>query len=88
VLGVSRDDTDTLSRWRAELELPYNLLSDADSEVMASYGVLNIPFGGNKSSARMTRSHFVINEDGLLDDIQYSVSPAESIQKAAEFFTD
>ena len=82
VLGISPDPVERLAKWRAKETLPYNLLSDMDHAVADTYGV----WGDKKMYGRtyqgIIRSHFVIDADGLLEDVQYKVSPKNSIERA------
>jgi thioredoxin-dependent peroxiredoxin len=82
ILGISPDPVPNLAKWRAAEGLPYNLLSDPDHAVADLYGV----WGEKKSYGRVydgiIRSHFIIDADGRLEDVQYKVSPQKSIEKA------
>ena len=82
VLGISPDPVDRLAKWRAKEGLPYNLLSDTDHAVADAYGV----WGEKKNYGRVyegiIRSHFIIDADGRLEDVQYKVSPQKSIENA------
>lgn len=84
VLGVSPDDPETLAQWREEENFPYTLLSDPDHEVADMYGV----WGEKKMFGRdymgIIRSHFVIGEDGRLEDVQVNVKPEQSVERAVE----
>lgn len=82
VLGISPDSVDKLNTWRAAEGLPYHLLSDPEHEVADLYGV----WGEKKNYGRVyfgiIRSHFVIDGEGYLEDVQYKVNPEQSIEKA------
>lgn len=85
ILGLSPDEPKALAKWREKRNLPYNLLSDPDHAVADAYG-----FWGEKSMFGKTymgiiRSHVVIGPDGRLEDVQYKVSPEESVQAAIDF---
>lgn len=84
VLGVSPDSVSRLEKWRAAEKLPYHLLSDPDHEVADLFGV----WGEKKSFGRVydgiIRSHFVIDADGRLEDVQYNISPDNSVEKAVK----
>lgn len=84
VLGVSPDDPEALTQWKEEENFPYTLLSDPDHEVADMYGV----WGEKKMFGReymgIIRSHFVIGEDGRLEDIQVNVKPEQSVERAVE----
>lgn len=84
VVGVSPDTPEDLAKWKEEEQLPYDLLSDTDHEVAEAYGV----WGKKKMFGReymgIIRSHFVIDEDGRLADVQYNVGPEKSVKRAVE----
>jgi peroxiredoxin Q/BCP len=81
VLGISPDDPQTLRRWKADEQFPYELLADPDHAVADAYGV----WGEKKSFGRtydgIIRSHFVVDEAGRLADVQVNVSPEESVER-------
>lgn len=82
VLGISPDPVSKLAKWREDENLPYNLLSDTDHAVADLYGV----WGEKKSYGRVydgiIRSHFIIGADGRLEDVQYKISPQNSVEYA------
>lgn len=82
VLGVSPDSITILQNWRANEDLPYNLLSDPEHEVADQYGVWGEKKMYGKAYEGIIRSHFVIDADGRLEDVQYKVSPQKSIDEA------
>jgi thioredoxin-dependent peroxiredoxin len=81
VLGISPDDPETLRRWKEEERFPYELLADPDHAVADAYGV----WGEKKSFGRtydgIIRSHFVVDEEGRLADVQFNVSPDDSVER-------
>jgi thioredoxin-dependent peroxiredoxin len=87
ILGVSPDSVDVLSNWRAEENLQYNLLSDPDHEVADRYGVWGEKKMYGKAYEGIIRSHFVIDEHGRLEDVQYKVSPEKSVEEALRQIT-
>jgi peroxiredoxin Q/BCP len=82
VLGVSPDSIKILHNWREKEDLPYNLLSDPEHEVAELYGVWGEKKMYGKTYEGIIRSHFVINADGQLEDVQYKVSPQKSVDEA------
>jgi len=84
VLGISPDPVSKLEKWRAAENLPYNLLSDPDHAVADLYGVWGEKKNYGKVYFGIIRSHFIINADGRLEDVQYKISPTNSIEKALQ----
>ena len=76
VLGVSPDSAESHRRFKTKFDLPFILLVDADHRVAQSYGAW--------SGSGMVRSHFVIDEKGVLEDIQVHISPADSVDRAVK----
>jgi len=61
VVGVSSDSEARHASFASQLDLPFPLVSDADSSVAAAYGVTRI--GGWLPSRRVT---FVIDREGIV----------------------
>ncbi len=85
VLGISTDKPETLKKWRDKIELPYDLLSDPDHEVLEAYGAWGEKKMYGKTSYGVIRSHFIIDEKGKLVDAQLKVKPEQSVERAVAF---
>jgi len=77
VFGVSPDDQASHEAFKAKFNLPFPLLVDAGHKVAEAYGVWG-------EQQRNIRSHFVIDEQGKLADVQVQVTPEESIERAVQ----
>ncbi len=64
------------------MNLPYNLLSDTDHAVADAYGVWGEKKNYGRTYEGIIRSHFVVDANGLLEDVQYKVSPEKSVELA------
>lgn len=84
VLGVSPDAPKALAKWRANESLPYSLLSDPDHMAAEAYGVWGEKSMYGRSYMGIIRSHFVIDAAGKLEDIQFKVSPSDSVSRAVQ----
>jgi thioredoxin-dependent peroxiredoxin len=82
VLGISPDKPEALAKWRAKIDLPYTLLSDADHQAAEAYGVWGEKSAYGKKYMGITRSHFVIDPQGHIEDAQVKVSPEDSVERA------
>jgi peroxiredoxin Q/BCP len=82
VVGVSPDMPAALTKWIAKESLPYTLLSDPDHEVAGAYGVWGEKSMYGRKYMGIIRSHFVIDAEGKFEDIQFKVSPKNSIARA------
>lgn len=69
ILGVSNDSVDSHKKFAEKHDLPFQLLSDEDKDVTKTYGV----YGTKKSFGReyegITRTTFLIDEDGVIEKV-------------------
>jgi peroxiredoxin Q/BCP len=79
---VSPDLPAALSKWIAKESLPYTLLSDPNHEVAGAYGVWGEKSMYGRKYMGIIRSHFVIDAEGLFEDVQFKVSPKNSVARA------
>ncbi len=82
VLGVSPDDGSSHRRFIAKFGLPFRLLVDADHAVAASYGAWGEKRMYGRSYEGVIRSHFVIDENGIVVEARLKVSPSDSVAEA------
>jgi peroxiredoxin Q/BCP len=66
VLGVSRDSIRSHESFRARNELPFALISDADEQLCAQFGVIRQKKLYGKEVRGIERSTFVIDRKGVL----------------------
>ncbi len=81
VLGISKDTTERLAKFREKEGLTITLLSDVDKEVLTSWGA----FGEKKLYGKVVegviRSTFVIDPDGKVEVAQYNVKATGHVAK-------
>lgn len=82
VLGVSPDDQASHQAFKSKFDLPFPLLVDEGHKVADAYGVWGEQKFGERTFIGNIRSHFVIDENGKLADVQFQVSPQDSIDRA------
>ncbi len=85
VLGISPDKPAALAKWKKKRSLPYPLLSDLDHMVAEAYGFWGQKKMFGKTFQGMIRSHVVVEPNGRLGDVQYKVSPKDSVDRAMAF---
>ncbi len=82
VLGVSPDDVDSHVKFKQKHGLNFPLLADEGHKVADAYGVWGEKNNYGKTYMGIIRSHFVIDEEGRIADVQYGVSPSASVESA------
>ena len=84
VLGVSQDSAKSHLKFRLKYNLPFTLLADTEHVIAEAYGVWQEKSMYGKKYMGIVRSHFVIDEQGRLADVQVKVSPTDSVEKALQ----
>jgi peroxiredoxin Q/BCP len=82
VLGISPDEPKDLKKWKDQENLPYDLLSDTEHRVLESWGVWGEKKMYGKTYMGVIRSHWVIDENGMILDEQLKISPTDSVEQA------
>jgi len=78
VLGVSPDGVESHQAFKSKFDLPFPLLVDEDKKIANAYGVWQERERDGQKFMGVARSHFVIDEEGKVIDVQYNVAPANS----------
>lgn len=73
MVGISRDDPATLTKFRERDALTFPLLSDPDHAVHSAYGAWGEKMNYGKLVEGVIRSTFVLDEDGTIVLAQYNV---------------
>ena len=82
VLGVSPDDVASHQAFKTKFDLPFPLLVDQDHRISEAYGTWQERERDGQKFMGMARSHFVIDEQGKVADVQYNVAPEDSPERA------
>lgn len=85
VIGISPDQPDALAKWKEKEGFPYPLLSDPEHSVAEAYDVWGEKKMYGNAYMGIIRSHFVVDAEGNVADVQYKISPKDSIKKAVKF---
>jgi len=75
VWGISPDDAASHATFRARLELPFTLLSDAGAAVTDAYGAWRERTKDGVTSMRTRRSTFLVGPDGRIAHAWPAVTP-------------
>ena len=78
VLGVSPDNVESHQGFRDHHGLPFPLLVDEDKKIAETYGVWQERERDGQKSMGIARSHFIIDEQGKVVDVQYNVAAEAS----------
>jgi peroxiredoxin Q/BCP len=84
VLGISPDAPKDLLKWKNEEKLNYDLLADDGHQVLDAWGVWGEKSMYGRKYMGVIRSHWVIDEQGVVIDAQVGVTPANSIKLAVK----
>jgi peroxiredoxin Q/BCP len=82
VIGISPDPLDALVKFRKKYELPFVLLSDPDHKVAEAYGAWGEKTRNGKTSMGLIRSHFAVDEEGKLVELELQVQPLTTAELA------
>lgn len=74
VLGVSKDGCDSHRAFRDKYGLKLDLLADLDGALCEAYGVWQEKLKNGAKSMGIVRSTFLINKQGVLEEVQYGVA--------------
>ena len=82
VIGISPDPLSSLVKFRQDHDLPFVLLSDPDHKVAEAYGAWGEKRRGDTVSMGLIRSHFAVDEEGLLIEFEIKVQPLATADMA------
>jgi thioredoxin-dependent peroxiredoxin len=82
VLGISPDGVESHVHFKTKYQLPFRLLADEEHKVAEMYGVWGEKSSYGKTYLGIIRSHFVVDAQGKISDVQYKVSPEDSVDNA------
>lgn len=85
VIGISPDEPKALKKWIDKENLPYTLVSDPDHQVLEAWEAWGEKSMYGKKYMGVIRSHWVIDPEGRVVDVQLNVSPQNSIDRAVSF---
>ena len=80
-VGISPDQPRALLAFDTKYNLGFPLLSDPDHAVAEAYGVWGEKRIMAKIGMGITRSAFLVDEDGKLAGVWYKISPADTVPK-------
>ena len=84
ILGVSPDSVTSHAKFRAKFGLNFPLLADEDHTVSESYGVWKEKKNYGRTYMGIERSTFLIDEDGVVEEVWRRVRPKGHSEMLAE----
>jgi peroxiredoxin Q/BCP len=78
-LGISPDTPKQQKKFDDKYELGFPLLADEDHAVAEAYGVWVEKSMYGKTYMGVLRSAFLVDEEGMLAEVWYKVSPADTV---------
>ncbi|WP_304684308.1 thioredoxin-dependent thiol peroxidase [Ileibacterium valens] len=80
VLGISKDTVRSHKKFEEKFELPFTLLADPDRGVLNAYEVQKEKTMYGKKVMGTVRTTYLIDENGIIQDVQEKVRPEEDPQ--------
>ena len=87
VVGISTDPPGDNLKWKEKENLPFDLLSDPEHEILEAWGAWGERSMYGRKFMGVIRSHWVIDADGVVVDSQVKISPKKSIEKGVKALT-
>lgn len=81
VLGVSKDDEKSHLKFIKKYDLPFTLIADTDTKLNEAYGVWVEKSMYGKTYMGTARTTFVIDEEGIIEEIIEKVDTKEHIKQ-------
>jgi len=85
IAGVSRDSIKSHEAFKAKMQFPFELLSDADESVCDLFGVMKMKNMYGKQVCGIERSTFVIDTQGILRKEWRGVKVPGHVQEVLDF---
>lgn len=86
IIGISKDDVESHKKFCEKMKIPYLLLSDTDAEVAKKFGVWGKKEFMGREYMGVTRSTFLVNENGIVFKVFPKVKPAGHSNEVLEAF--
>jgi thioredoxin-dependent peroxiredoxin len=84
VVGISPDEPDRQLAFDEKYGLGFPLLADTDHEVATAWGTWGEKQNYGKTYMGITRSSFLVDEDGNIEEAWYRVKPENTVPKAQQ----
>jgi len=88
ILGISKDKPNKHQTFREKYQLPFTLLSDETGETCIAYGVIDKKNLFGNTFLGITRSTFLIDENGIIQHIWHKVKVTDHTNKILTVLTE
>lgn len=88
VIGISKDSSKSHQRFKEKYELPFLLLSDEKLEAIQAYDVWKEKKLYGKTYMGVTRSTYILDEDGVIIKTFEKASPANNAQDVLAYLQE
>ena len=85
VIGISKDSVASHVKFAEKYSLPFLLLSDPDGEVIGAYGVWKEKTMFGKTALGVSRTTFIIDENGNVEKVMPKVKPDTNAPEILEY---
>lgn len=85
VIGISRDSVSSHVKFAKKYSLPFILLSDPELTAISAYGVWQEKKLYGKVSMGVVRSTFIIDENGIIENVMKKVKPDTNAPDILEY---
>lgn len=85
IIGISADGVKSHKKFHEKNDLSFDLLSDEDKEVCKAFGVMKEKSMFGNTFLGITRSTFVIDENGLVENVFEKVKVKNHDQEVLEY---
>lgn len=85
VIGISRDSVSSHVKFAEKYSLPFILLSDPELTAISAYGVWQEKKLYGKVSMGVVRSTFIIDENGIIENVMKKVKPDTNASDILEY---
>ena len=85
VIGISRDSVSSHVKFAEKYSLPFILLSDPELTAISAYGVWQEKKLYGKVSMGVARSTFIIDENGIIENVMKKVKPDTNASDIIEY---
>ena len=85
IIGISKDNVSSHSKFLEKFDLPFILLSDEEGKVIADYGVWLLKKNYGKEYMGIARTTYVIDEEGTITKVFPNVKVNDHVEKVLQF---